>query len=48
MQPMIKKHVVGLDFSDRKPNGTIHYVEAKTAQRVEIRLYEDLILDFFR
>lgn len=36
----------GSGFKDRKPNGTIHYVEAKTAQPVEVRLYSDLITDF--
>ena len=28
---------------DRKVKGTIHYVEAKTAKKVEVRLYENII-----
>ncbi len=35
----------GSGFNDRKPNGTIHFVEASTAQEVEIRLFENLLLE---
>ncbi len=34
----------GSDFNERKPNGTIHFVEASTAQPIEVRLYEPLLL----
>ncbi|TVP95324.1 MAG: glutamine--tRNA ligase/YqeY domain fusion protein [Acholeplasmatales bacterium] len=33
----------GSGFDARKPNGTIHFVEAHTAQPVEIRLFEPLL-----
>ncbi len=33
----------GSGFNERKPNGTIHFVDAKTAKPAEFRLYEDLI-----
>jgi len=36
----------GSGFDERKPNGTIHYVEATTAKPAEIRLYSDLITNF--
>ncbi len=35
----------GSGFTDRKPNGTIHFVEKTQAQPVEIRLYEPLVLN---
>ena len=35
----------GSGFSDRKPNGTIHWVEAKHAIPAEFRLYEPIIED---
>ena len=35
----------GLGFKDRKPDGTIHYVEASTAIKAEFRLFEPLIWD---
>ncbi len=34
----------GSDFNERKPNGTIHFVEASTAKPIEVRLYEPLLL----
>lgn len=34
----------GSDFNERKPNGTIHFVEAATAKPIEVRLYEPLLL----
>ncbi len=33
----------GSGFNERKPNGNIHFVDAKTAKPAEIRLYEDLV-----
>lgn len=33
----------GSGFNDRKPNGTIHFVEAQTAKAVEVRLFESLL-----
>ncbi len=36
----------GSGFNERKPNGNIHFVEASTAQKAEIRLYDVLIIDF--
>ena len=33
----------GSGFDARKPNGTIHFVEASTAKAVEIRLFEPLL-----
>ncbi len=36
----------GSGFNERKPNGTIHFVEASTAKEVEIRLFEDLVDNF--
>ena len=35
----------GSGFKDRKPNGTIHFVEATTAVNAEFNLFEPLILD---
>ncbi len=35
----------GSGFNARKPNGNIHFVDAKTAQPAEIRIYEDLMHD---
>jgi len=35
----------GTGFKERKPNGTIHFIEATSARRSEFRLYEDLMLD---
>ncbi len=35
----------GSGFKERKPNGTIHYVDARTARPAEFRLYQDLMLD---
>lgn len=35
----------GNEFTERKPNGTIQYVEAKTAIPAEFRLFEPLLLD---
>ncbi len=35
----------GSGFSERKPNGNIHYVEATTAVQSEFRLFEPLIFD---
>jgi len=34
----------GSGFKDRKPNGTIHFVEATTAKKVQINFYEPMIL----
>ncbi len=36
----------GSGFNERKPNGTIHFVEASTAKTAEIRLFDELIEDF--
>ena len=36
----------GSGFNERKPNGTIHFVEASRAQKVELRLFDDLVKDF--
>ncbi len=36
----------GSGFNERKPNGTIHFVEASQAKPVEIRLFNELIDDF--
>ena len=33
----------GSGFNERKPNGTIHFVEASTAQKAEMRLFENLL-----
>jgi len=33
----------GTGFTDRKPNGNIHFVDAKTAKPAEIKLYDDLV-----
>ncbi len=33
----------GTGFNERKPNGTIHFVEATTAKPAEVRLYENLL-----
>ena len=33
------------DFNDRKPNGNLHYVDAKTAIPAEFRLLEPLMVD---
>ncbi|MFP4077829.1 MAG: glutamine--tRNA ligase/YqeY domain fusion protein [Candidatus Izemoplasmataceae bacterium] len=35
----------GSGFSDRKPNGNIHWVDAKTARPATLRLYENLTKD---
>ena len=35
----------GTGFDERKPNGTIHYVEAKTAKKAKFLLFEPLLLD---
>ena len=35
----------GSGFNERKPNGTIHYVEASTAMAAQFNLFEPLILD---
>ena len=35
----------GSGFNERKPNGTIHFVEASTAKKVELRLFENLVDD---
>ena len=35
----------GSGFNERKPNGTIHYVEASTAVKATFNLFEPLILD---
>ena len=35
----------GTGFDERKPNGTIHYVEAKTAKPAKFLLFEPLLLD---
>ena len=35
----------GSGFDERKPNGTIHYVEAKTAKKAKFLLFEPLLLD---
>lgn len=35
----------GSGFNERKPNGTIHYVEASTALKATFNLFEPLILD---
>jgi glutaminyl-tRNA synthetase len=35
----------GSGFNDRKPNGNIHYVEATTAKKADINLFEPLLLD---
>lgn len=34
----------GTDFNERKPNGTIHFVEATTSIPIDIHLYEPLLL----
>ncbi len=36
----------GSGFTDRKPNGNIHYVDATINKKAEFRLLEDLVLDF--
>jgi len=36
----------GSGFTDRKPNGNIHFVDATHNLPAEIRLFEELILDF--
>ena len=36
----------GSGFKERKPNGNIHFVDATRNKQAEIRLFEDLILDF--
>jgi len=35
----------GSGFNERKPNGTIHYVEASTAKKATFNLFEPLMLD---
>lgn len=39
------KTLSGTGFNERKPNGTIHYVDAKTALSADFNLFEPLILD---
>jgi glutaminyl-tRNA synthetase len=34
----------GSDFNERKPNGTIHFVEASTAVPITVHLYDSLLL----
>ena len=36
----------GSGFTGRKPNGNIHFVDGTHNKKAEIRLFEDLILDF--
>ena len=36
----------GSGFTDRKPNGNIHFVDATINKEAEFRLFEDLVLDF--
>ncbi len=36
----------GSGFVDRKPNGNIHYVDAKKNKKAKFRLFDDLITDF--
>jgi glutaminyl-tRNA synthetase len=36
----------GSGFTDRKPNGNIHFVDAKHCKMAEFRLLDDLITDF--
>lgn len=36
----------GSGFTDRKPNGNIHYVDASVNKKAEFRLFDDLVLDF--
>ncbi len=36
----------GSGFTDRKPNGNIHYVDGSINRKAEFRLFEDLVLDF--
>ena len=36
----------GSGFTDRKPNGNIHFVDGTNNVKAEFRLFEDLILDF--
>ncbi len=36
----------GSGFNSRKPNGNIHFVDAERSKLAEIRLFDDLILDF--
>ena len=35
----------GLDFTERKVKGTIHFVDAKTAVKIKIREYEQLMIE---
>ncbi len=35
----------GSGFNDRKPNGTIHFVEATTANKAQINFYEPMLFD---
>jgi glutaminyl-tRNA synthetase len=35
----------GSGFDERKPNGTIHYVDAKTCKKAKFLLFEPLLLD---
>lgn len=35
----------GSGFDERKPNGTIHFVEATTAQKAEIHFYQPMLFD---
>lgn len=36
----------GSGFTERKPNGNIHYVDGTVNKKAEFRLFEDLVLDF--
>lgn len=36
----------GSGFTDRKPNGNIHYVDGTINKKAEFRLFDDLVLDF--
>ena len=36
----------GSGFTDRKPNGNIHFVDATINKQAEFRLFDDLVLDF--
>ena len=35
----------GLDFTERKVKGTIHFVDAKTAVQIKIREYDQLLIE---
>ena len=38
----------GSGFNERKPNGTIQFVEASTCKKAEFRLFEPLMLEEFK